>query len=463
MKRKRTYQTVDVESFDVLTVLQLLTVGCVIAIDVAKTKFVAALATAAGEVVKLLRFEHPRQTATFLRVVEALRDAKLEPHVVMEPTGTYGDALRYQLHQREVPVHMMSPKYTHDFAEVLDGVPSMHDPKAAVALARLHAIRPATPWKPPSEGERDLRALLDERSLLSRTQALFHGHVEGMLARHWPEFWAVVDIYGQRSWMTLLTELPGPQAVASSPEQAATTLRRASRGGLKKEQIAAIVDAAKVTCGVPMTNGEQAKLVMLVEHLEQQTRRTDAVDATLAKLVEADPMAARMAVAVGPACAAAIVAHIGSPVAFANAGALEKALGLNMKERSSGNKKGRLHITKRGSAQVRQLMYLAALRLIKRDRIAGAWYRARGAYREGRKVAAVVAVMRKLARALFHVARGAAFDATKLFDVRRLDLTLTTTNTKEAGDAGVSEALSGRRSMPLRRQPEQGGVSQSSA
>lgn len=57
MKRKRTYQTVDVESFDVLAVLQLLTVGCVIAIDVAKTKFVAAIATAAG--LKLLRFEHP--------------------------------------------------------------------------------------------------------------------------------------------------------------------------------------------------------------------------------------------------------------------------------------------------------------------------------------------------------------------------------------------------------------------
>jgi hypothetical protein len=34
----------------------------------------------------------------------------------------------------------------------------------------------------------------------------------------------------------------------------------------------------------------------------------------------------------------------------------------------------------------------------------------------------VVAVMRKLVRALFHVARGEAFDAGKLFDLRRLDL-----------------------------------------
>lgn len=100
MKRKRTYQTVDVEALDVVAVLSLLTLGCVIAIDVAKTKFVAALATATGEVLRLLRFEHPRQTGAFLRLVETIRDAKLEPHVVMEPTGTYGDAIRYQLHRR---------------------------------------------------------------------------------------------------------------------------------------------------------------------------------------------------------------------------------------------------------------------------------------------------------------------------------------------------------------------------
>lgn len=462
MKRKRTYQTVDVESFDVLTVLQLLTVGCVIAIDVAKTKFVAAIATAAGEVLKLLRFEHPRQTEAFVRVVEELRAAKLEPRVVMEPTGTYGDPIRYQLHRRDIPVHMMAPKYTHDFAEVLDGVPSMHDPKAAVTLARLHAIRPADPWQPMSDGERELRALLDQRSLLTRTQNVFHGHLEAMLARHWPEFWGVVDVHRQRSWMTLLMELPGPGAVAASTEQAATTLHRASRGGLKKERIEAILDAARLTCGVPMTKGEQGKMVAIVEQLAEQLGRMDAVDAELAKLVEADPIASRLAVVVGPACAAALVSHVGSPTGFENAGALEKALGLNLKERSSGEKKGKLRITKRGSAEVRQLMYLAALRLIKGDRIVAAWYRAREAYRGGRKIAAVVAVMRKLVRALFHVARGATFDASKLFDVRRLDLSASTASTPSSKETGEAKALFGR-SPSLHSQLEQGGVAQSIA
>jgi transposase len=455
MKRKRTYQTVDVERFDVVAVLHLLTLGCVVAIDVAKTKFVAAVATATGEVLKLLRFEHPRQTGAFLRIVEAIRDAKLEPHVVMEPTGTYGDAIRYQLHRRDIPVHMMAPKLTHDFAEVVDGVPSMH-PKAAVALARLHAIRPATTWQPKSEAARDLRAFLDERAPLSRMLALYYGHLEAMLARHWPEFGEVVDVHRQRSWMTLLLELPGPELVAASADQAAATLRRASRGQLKKEQIAAILDAAITSCGVPMTTGEQGKLRSIVEQLEEQTRRLDAVDVKLATLVESDPIASRMAMVVGPACAAAVISHVGSPLSYASAGALENAMALNLKERSSGKKKGQLSITKRGSAQVRQLMFFASLRLLKGDRVVGAWYRRREAYRAGRKLAAVVAVMRKLARALFHVARGAEFDARKLFDVRRLELTPATTTEETTAPEGVVHGA-------WSPQHQQGGVAQSTA
>ena len=163
MKRKHIYSAVDVERLDVAVILQTLAVGCIVAIDVAKTKFVAALATATGEVLKLVKFDHPRQTVAFLGLLKALRGAELEPKVVMEPTGTYGDALRYQCHRLGVPVHMMPPKHTHDFAEVFDGVPSMHDAKAAAVLAKLQAVKPAPVWQPETEAQRDLRAWVDQR------------------------------------------------------------------------------------------------------------------------------------------------------------------------------------------------------------------------------------------------------------------------------------------------------------
>ena len=142
MKSKRSYSATDVEKFDATGLLPQLTAGCIVAIDVAKTKFVAAIASGDGEVLKLVKFEHPRQTGRFMELLSKLGEGGVKPSVVMEPTGTYGDAVRHQCHQRGLSVHMMPPKHTHDFGEIIDGVPSMHHGKAAVVLAKLHAISP---------------------------------------------------------------------------------------------------------------------------------------------------------------------------------------------------------------------------------------------------------------------------------------------------------------------------------
>jgi hypothetical protein len=72
----------DVEQLDVPALLLLTTVGCIVAIDVAKTKFVAAIATAAGEVLRLVKFEHPRQTAAFMALLRALQQAERKPLVL---------------------------------------------------------------------------------------------------------------------------------------------------------------------------------------------------------------------------------------------------------------------------------------------------------------------------------------------------------------------------------------------
>ena len=140
-------------------------------------------------------------------------------------------------------------------------------------------------------------------------------------------------------------------------------------------------------------------------------------------MVSKDEEMSRLALVVGPACSASMVSHVGPPSTFATPGALEKAIGINLKVKSSGEGEGKLHITKRGPAEVRQLLYLAVLRLLQSDPIVAAWCRARKSYGgESGKRKAIVAVMRKLVRGLWHVARGATFDASKLFDVRRLDL-----------------------------------------
>ena len=120
-------------------------------------------------------------------------------------------------------------------------------------------------------------------------------------------------------------------------------------------------------------------------------------------------------------------AEIASSAQGAGRKGLEKAMGLNLRESSSGEQGRkphlrRVHLTKRGPGIVRKYLYLATLRWLQGDPIAGAWYKARSGYTATSKKRAVVALMRKLVRGLWHLSQGACYEADRLFDVRKLKL-----------------------------------------
>ena len=62
------------------------------------------------------------------------------------------------------------------------------------------------------------------------------------------------------------------------------------------------------------------------------------------------------------------------------------------------------------------------LRWVQTDEIVKAYYRRKVARDGGRTMPALGALMRKLVKALYHVARGEPLDSSKLFDVSRLEL-----------------------------------------
>jgi transposase len=151
--------------------------------------------------------------------------------------------------------------------------------------------------------------------------------------------------------------------------------------------------------------------------------RAFKVAKTTVEHLSRDTPATAMAPVVGQATAAAVLSLVGDARSFSCTAAFLKAMGLNLKEKSSGTLKGQLKITKRGPSRVRQYLWLAAYRWIQDDPIAKRWYQLKKQRDGGRSSRAAVALMRKLAKALFHVARGATFDSSKLFDVRRLGIT----------------------------------------
>ena len=132
-------------------------------------------------------------------------------------------------------------------------------------------------------------------------------------------------------------KFPGPQAVAAATEEAAN----ASQGEPRALRTGALRPSSRRRRrrrGADDERGEE-KLRVIVEQIEMQTDVwTRSMPSWRAR--RARTKCWRMATVVGPACAAAIGSLVGSPLDFPNARALEKAMGLNLKEKSSGDSKG---------------------------------------------------------------------------------------------------------------------------
>ena len=339
MKKKHTYSTVSVDQVDLAVLLPLLALGCVIAIDVAKEKFVAAFSTLTGEILKLVRFSHPTETLAFLELVTRLQGQSHERKVVaaLEPTGTYGDALRHQLAERGVPVYLVSPKATHDSRELFDGVPSLHDGKSAMIIAKLYALQRASLWPQMSAERRALRALVDQRALYDAPMQAAFGRIEAMLARHWPEFGCWMDVYHQKSALALLAEYGSPAQIVACEQQARDCLRRASRGRLSKELTDGVV-ASATTLGLPMTREEQQLMQVAAASVLEQQARSDEVERQMEALLDGDPATKHLAKFIGTYTAAALCTRA-DPLLYESAAAFEKGCGLNLREKSSGEKK----------------------------------------------------------------------------------------------------------------------------
>lgn len=389
----------------------------VVSIDVAKEKMFASLKLDSEAVHTTLKWSHLEETPTVVKWLAAL-PAQVE--AAMEPTGTYGDALRWHLQQHGIAVYRVSPKKVKDSVEIYDGVPSSHDGKAAAIIGWLHWQGRSEPWPERSDEDRALASAVHTMTLYQLPFQQCQNRLEAQLARYWPELPQRLEL-NSATLLELLMEYGGPAGVASSPQSARQLMRRVGGAPLTSETIESVLNSSRSTLGVPQVAAERVALQQLAREARRLQKATRRAKKQVESLSESDPELQHVGAVVGKATAAVLTVYGGRMSRYRNAGSWEKSLGLNLKIRSSGRYKGQLRLTKRGPGMPRQYLYLASLRLIKDDSVVRSWYEAKVQRQGGKlKKKAVVAVMRKLTRALWWVAQGEAFAVHKLFDMRRL-------------------------------------------
>ncbi len=417
--KKRVYKATNVKKINMEKLCQEIDgKDIVLGVDVAKEDFMAAIMDADRKVIKTIKWKHPFESHLLLDLIlSKLRWHSLE--VAMEPSGTYGDSLRAQFLGNGISVFRVSPKRCHDAAEVFDGVPSMHDAKASAIIGRLHLDGASEEWPMAEDSQRELIAVIRTMEMYDDAYHRNINRLEGLTMRYWPELTKHLKLQSA-TLLELLMAFGSPEYVAQSSQAAMALMRKTGGSALKDDKIKAVLESAPVSLGVKCIEAEREQVRTLCHEIRRLQKSRNQARSQVEEMTQDIDCVKAMCPVIGKVTAAVLYMTLGNMAGYDNAGSVAKSLGLNLKERSSGKHKGQLRITKRGSGSARMYLYMAVLRLVKNNTIVKAWYQKKIIRDGGVKMKALVAIMRKLAGALWHVGKGAKFDASLLFDTSRL-------------------------------------------
>jgi transposase len=274
--KSRAYRAVAVNRVDVTNLLHERSETVIhVGLDVGKESILGILRWGIDDFERPWRIRNPFEIAALVELLnEVGRGRRLV--VAMEPTGTYGDALRQALTWAGLTTHRVSPKSASDYAEVFDGVPSQHDGKDAAVIADLAAQGRSWPWPmtAPTEVEQELAYQVEWMDGQRRQMMLWCGRVEALLSRHWPEATRIVRL-GSGTLLRCLAEYGGPRALAAAPD-ALERVQAWGRHYLSEEKAQALVDSARQTAGVAMGCWDEERLRRYAQEIQKCQGETRA-------------------------------------------------------------------------------------------------------------------------------------------------------------------------------------------
>lgn len=425
MATKRTYRRLSVNRVE-LEAIRELGVKCIepvsVGLDIAKEEIVAVVRWESGDFEKPWSVKNPTEIGSLIERLLVLQESSGGVTIGMESTGTYGEAVRQALTKAGLAVDRVSGKSVSDYREIFDGVPSQHDGKDAAIIAELTAFGKGTAWPYQARSELDSHMLHQVQRMDAFQDQVkpWYGRLEGMLARHWPEVQELLKV-SSATMLSMLAHYGTPAKLAADPE-AAVRLRSWSRGTLKPKRIDQIIEAARTTYGVEMGASDVTWLKQIVAAIQSAHTEIRDCQKELASIATKHEGMRDYVGTVGAVTLCVIWATVGDPRNYSSSGAFLKALGLNLKELSSGKRKGELAITKRGPSLARKLLFFWAMRAVQHPDLQD-WYRnfqrvgrSKRGSSEHRKLKGLIALMRKLCRSLWFVCQhDIPFEYRKVF------------------------------------------------
>jgi transposase len=355
----------------------------------------------------------PQRMSGFLEMEAQLQELRQQGHEVwvgLEPTGAYSVCVQEWLVGRGWRVVQVNPYHVHRTQEVRDSSPGTSDCKATGVIADLvwqgcyqQALRLDGVYA-------QLRAASAEWASLGRRRTSVGNEFQALLQVWFPE---LVGLYRDALCLTVrglvrrYREVPA--IVKAGKGSLRRTVKRACRGrGMQR--VDEIWQAARES--VAPTIGQAARrqaMLGLLAVLEAIERRQETLRGEMAQLLSRvlEGPCLLSVPGAGVVTVAGLLGECGDMGAYGSYGQLEKLVGLNLYNLSSGQYRGRCRVSKRGRGRARYVLCQMAMWQTRKGELWHEW--AQAAKARGKRAPQIrVAVARKLLALIYALARDRA-------------------------------------------------------
>lgn len=324
-----------------------------------------------------------------------------------ESTGPYAEPICHYLRKKPVKLVQVNPMHTKRVKELTGNSPNKTDRKDPRVIADVMSLGHSLTVVVPEGAAAQLRRLAHARERAIERRTAMSNQMQHLVFVIFPE---LVHIIGPstKTGMYLIKNFSDPHRIVSmGMERLYDVVSKISRGRFGKDQVEKLYHAAEQSVGI--AEGKASLLLEiahLVSNIENENRHIEALEKQMVIFLRQIPYSHMILSikGIGPVTAAGLIGEVGDFRKFKTLSEVMKLAGLDLYEISSGKHQGSRHISKRGRALLRKLLFFAAMNTTRKNGVFYIPYQ-RHLVKGMPKMKALVAIARKLMGVIFALVR----------------------------------------------------------
>ena len=306
---------------------------------------------------------------SFLRWLEEIQKKTGKTKIIVgcEPTGCYWLTFQKFLQQHGIMLVTVNPASVKRSKELDDNSPEKSDLKDPKTIAGLVKDGRFSTSYLPTGVYAEIREAFVCRDQIMKQHVRLSNQIQGWLQKYFPEYFECYKDWDSTSGLMVLQHAPLPQDIIRIGAGGINEIwRNAKVRAAGIARATTLLEAAQNSVGLEGGEAARIEIWILVNDYIAKAEQLKRIDEYLEqKVMEVPHVEKLLAIkGVGLSTVIGFVAEVGDIGRFTDPRQIQKLAGLEITKISSGKRKGKPGVSKRGRCKLRRVMYESARALI---------------------------------------------------------------------------------------------------